>query len=716
MTDPATNSPINSDRELYTEVRSHYSMWTQDNQQRMRRKNGWNDVTDAYWGRLPDNWPYISHTIVPILRTSLIEKNARLLNAKLQGKLIPREGGDTISSIINNAILDYQWDSANHNGSMLTKFEISDMDTRLYGSKYAYVYWRYEEDEKGDVVFDGNEMMPLDIRDCGIDPIASGIKDAKWFQLRTWEQIEDLEKQTINGKPMFKNLDKLKTSIMSKANKKSATRPEYTPRVKQLETLTDRMGQDMAFPVAKIVTEFRTDKWITFSPDFDLILRDIPNPYNHHKIPIAQLRYYPIQDEPNGESEVEAVLPLWLAIQATVCAFMDEMILKIRPPLKVIENAARVETIQYGPEAQWLVDRQDAIEEMASTGSTLQYFQTSYQVLTNAFNLAMGDLSENTQQFDPFSQGKKTATEIKVSNQQQNSRDQKNQNDLIEFIKDIMMMWLENNKQFLFSDPNEVEHILRIVGVGQFAKLKQMGLDDYVLVDGAEDTIADVVAQMGGNVTDNQLEQMYNAASMPKYPVILNPKEKDPSKIKMKPKMVVNGNIADISVQPADLDGTYDYIPDVKSMSMGAAQNRLQAQQQIIQMALNPAVTMMLYYEGWRMKVKDVLEDSFQSSGYSDAESIFEQLPQGGGMPFTGGNIRETVNYKDLPPELQQQLAMRAGLMPMGQPQQGQQPMQPGQPGQQGMQGQPQMMGQQGYGQNQPPSATPMQGPQLNGR
>lgn len=618
--------------DLYTELSSHYRMWTQDNDQRMKRKNGWNDITDAYWGKLPKSWPYISHTVIPILRTSLIEKNGRLLNSKLQGRLIPREGGDTTSAIINNAILDFQWDSANDNGSMLTKFEISDMDTRLYGSKYAHIYWKYEVDDQGNTIFDGNEMMPLDIRDCGIDPSASGIKDAKWFQLRTWEKLEDLQNASIGGKPMYKNIDKLTRVISEKQNKRSATRREYTPRVKQIEGLTDRTGQDVAFPVVKLVTEFRRDRWITFSPDFDLILRDIPNPYNHKKIPIAQLRYYPIQDEPNGESEVEAVLPLWLAIQATVCAYMDEMILKIRPPLKVIENAARVETIQYGPEAQWLVDRQDAVMEMESNGNTLQYFQTTYQVLTSAFNLAMGDLSQGTSNFDPFSQQKKTATEINATSQQQRVRDQKNQNDLIEFIKDIMMMWLENNKQFLFSDPKQVEYVLRIIGIDQFNRLKQKGLDAYELIPGAEDTISDIVAQMGGVVTDFQIQQMYDAATMPKHPVILNPKEKDVTKIKMKPKMTVHGDYADVSVTPADLEGTFDYIPDVKSMAIGATQEIIKAKLSAINLLTqNPIVMQSLVQEGWRPKFKELLESSFEDTGISDAGRFFEKADVGQG-------------------------------------------------------------------------------------
>jgi hypothetical protein len=624
-----------NDETLLLEVQSHYKMWTDDNQKRMNRKNGWNAITDAYWGHLPNDWPYISRTVIPILRTSLIEKNGRLLNSKLRGKLVPREGGDTVSAILNNAILDYQWDNANENGSMLTKFEIADLDTRLYASKFVDVYWRYTCDEDGNVLYDGNELRPLDIRDCGIDPTSSGIKDAKWFQIRTWDKIADLESMTLGGKPMFKNLAKLKRAYKDSLNSKSATKTEYTPRGKQLQGLEDRTGQDMAFPVVKVVVERRADKWIYFSPDFDILLGVTPNPYNHKKLGIAQLRYYPIQDDPLGESEAEPVLPLWIAIQATVCAYMDEMILKIRPPLKVIENAARVETIQYGPEAQWLVDRQDAIEEMRGNGDTLQYFQTTFQVLTSAFNLAMGDLSQGTSQFDPFGQDKKTATEVKATVSQQNSRDQKNQNDLIEFIKDIMMMWVSNNKQFIFSDPTQLEYMVRIVGADQFNRLMQMGLADNELVEGTEESISEIVSQMGGNITDFQLQQLYEAGSMPKYPVILNPKEKDPSKIKMKPKMMVEGEIADVSIVPADLEGTYDYIPDVKSMAMGASDSLNQARSAALdRITNNPMIIELLNAEGYKPKIREMLEDDLEGAGLTDAERYFEKI----GPVETAGN------------------------------------------------------------------------------
>ena len=73
------------------EVKEHYNQWTEDMEKRLNRKNGYNDVTDAYWGRLPDDWPYMSRVVDPRIRTSLNEKNGRLLNSKLRGRVVPRD-------------------------------------------------------------------------------------------------------------------------------------------------------------------------------------------------------------------------------------------------------------------------------------------------------------------------------------------------------------------------------------------------------------------------------------------------------------------------------------------------------------------------------------------------------------------------------------------------------------------------------------------------
>jgi len=639
-----------ADEELLKEVMSHYEAWTNDRDQRMNRKYGWDDITDAYYGQLPDDWPFTSRTTDPRIRTSLIEKNARLLNSKLKGRLVPRESGDIITARINNIKLDFDWDNANEGGSMLTKLSICDMDTRLYQSKFALAKWKCTYDEDGKIKFEGNEMIPLDIRDCGMDFSASHIKNAKWFQYQTWEFIEDLENETdTSGKPLFKNLGKIKKAIKDRKTDTgltSSTRnDQYTGRIKTLKGLEDRVGTDMAFPVLLVCHELRNDKWIDFAPEYEEIIREIDNPYRHGKIPVAQLRYYPIQDDPLGESEVESVIPLWRAIQATLCAYMDEVILKMRPPLKIIEGAARLETIIYNPEAQWLISRPDAVTEMQSNGESVRYFETTYQALISAFNTAMGMMSQGTSSVDAFAK-QKTATEINAAVKQQNARDEKNQTDLGEFIKDIMMFWLSNNKQFLFTDPKKHEHLLRVIGKENFDYFKQAGMDEMILSPEATQTIADIILQ-NPNTTEEELQQMIDAGSLPKYPVITNPEEKDPLNYKLKPKMSINdtGDVAEIYATDEDFQGDFDYIADVKSMSMGAGNELMQGRQNAIaSLTTNPVVLQLLAGEGYRPKVKELLESSFEDLGLKDAGRFFEKLPPPQPMQNVDPNTGQPIN------------------------------------------------------------------------
>lgn len=624
--------------DILTEVLNHYAAWTDDMDKELTREGGMNDVTDAYYGKLPDNWPFLSRTTDPRIRTAILEKNARLVNGKLRGRLVPRENGDVLGARINNAVIDYQWDSANDGGSMTTKIAICDIDTRLYKSKFALVKWKYEEKD-GKVIFCGNEMYPLDIRDCGIDYNATHIRDAVWFQHRSWEYLEELENQSdVDGKPIFKNISKIKSEIKKKSVEAPSDKRSnaYTSRIKELRGKEDRSGTDPAFPVLEVVTEYRRDRWITFLPQYATIIRDIPNPYKHGKIPVAQLRYYPIQDDPLGESEVEAVIPLWKAIQATVCGYMDEVMLKMRPPLKVIEGAARIETIQYGPEVQWLVTRPDAITEMQSNGEAVRYFQTTYSALVSAFNQAMGMMSQGTGGIDPFNP-QKTATEVRASVSQQNARDQKNQQDLIEFIKDIVLMWLANNKQFLFQDPDKHELVMRIVGNDNFEYFKRAGLDQMYVPDEAMTMISDIVTNYP-DMTDLQLQELYESAKVPKFPVYENPKEKDPAKIRMKAKMEVNdmGDGAKLYITPDDIVGEFDYIADVKSMSVGADMEMTAARQEAIQLVTtNPNVVQLLSLEGYRPKVKDLLVANFEDKGLRDADRFFEKYEQ---SPTQAGN------------------------------------------------------------------------------
>lgn len=625
--------PQTEGEDIYLQVDAHYNMWKEDNDTRMYRENGWNDVTDGYWGKLPDDWPYNSRVTDPRIRSSLIEKNGRLLNSKLRGRVAGRDGeSDPLKARIQNAILDFQWDSATDGGSMLEKWGEMDMDTRLYASKFALVPWKNEKDSEGQVIFDGNEFHPLDIRDCGLDPSATHIRDAKWFQHRKWVHLDDLRKlnDTDSPEPMYPGLDALldKIAMDDRANYKSDRRDnEYTNRILHLKGLSDRVGEDKSFPVCEIVTEYRKDRFITFSPKYKCILRDIKNPYKHRKIPIVQLRYYKISGDPHGESEVEPVLPIWRAIQATVCGYLDNMNIHMRPPLKIIESAVRIETVIFEPEGQMLMDRPDGVTEFESSPHPMQLFQTTYSSLIAAFNQAMGDMSQAVAQENPFSGDEKTAREVKFIEKQQNQRDQKNQTSLSDAIQDMMSMWISNNQQFLFTDMKKKEYLIKILGGEMFSYFERAGLADYTVNPENMKMLGDIVMQ-DPNVSDDDLMVMADAAREPLYPVVENPEETNPLNIKVKPKMSIDEmhDGAELSIVPDDLVGLYDYIPDVQSMSSGAIQENKEGMKNMYDIITSPNTTQLLAQDGWTIDAKAVITDLANSIGRQDADKYFKQI------------------------------------------------------------------------------------------
>lgn len=626
-----------AENQILSEVQEHYQQWTDDRDTRLDRENGWNDVLDAFFGRLPDNWPYLSRVVDPRLRTTIIEKKARLTNSKLRGRLVPREGGDILSARINNALLDFQWDNAQDGGSMNHKWGLMDQDARLFGSCFGLVTWKYEtktdDDGEEKVIFNGNEFRYLDVRDVGLIN-GQNVRDAKWVQVSEFLTLDELENENqLPGEPKWKNLEELKQLMENDAQDRKEN--NYVSRIKSLKGIEDRLGDDRSFPVIEVVTEYRRNRWITFSPRHNLILRDIENPYEHGKIPLVQLKYFPLSDDPWGESEVESVLPLWRAIQATICGFLDTMNLHMRPPLKVTEAGVRMETIEWTPDAVWIMDRVDNVQEHQGSGEPLKYFQQTYSALVSAFNTAMGDASQGVGGVDPFNPDK-TATEVNDIARQRNVRDQDNQNALSDALKDMMQMWLSNNKQFLFADPKMSEYLLKIIGEKDFSFFKRLGLDQSTVTTETTREIADIVGQMNGEVSDLQMQELFNAGETPMYPVVENPGEKNPENIRIKPKMRVDesGIEAEISLVPEDLNGTYDYVPDVKSMGAGSDSELQQARKQATDLLFNNQnVLQLLQQEGVKPNAKEILTEIFEDSGTKDATRFFSQIQdQNGGV------------------------------------------------------------------------------------
>lgn len=617
-------APIDKKKDTYPEMDQlmlHYSRVRQDMDTRRTRKNGWNEIVTAYMGRLPANWPFISVVTDPRIRTTILEKTARLLNGKLQGKLIPRNEGSLVKAKIMNSILDFNWDVADQGGSMIEKVALTDQTTRMFGAGFNLEYW--------DTVKNINESKVIDQRDIGFDGSATHIRNARWVQVREFTSWDKLAERGYDVKKLKRMAAKGEVTSQFRSS-------SYEDIVKANRGLQDRVGEldDPVNPILEIITEYTPRDFTIFLPRGGVIVDQGPNPYKHGKIPITQLRYYPLGSDIYGESEVESVLPIQRAINALLCGFIDEMILNMRPPLKVSSTGVRIETIQYGPGALWVMQNPNLVREMEFSPQVIAAFNSTYPALIAAFNTAMGDQSLGISTVKG-KMDEKTATEVNALEKQQNNRDQYNQLYLAEFLKDKMMMWVSNIQQYMFDDPEKKMHVMKILGKDKINEFSQMKLDGADIPDYAIKEIQETIKATGGNIDPAQIDSILKDIAVPTNPVIENPEETDPEKFIVHRKLEIDDNMeeAKLYITKEDMEGDYDYIADVTSMATGTLSQQKAARAQVFQTMINPTVIQQLAAQQMQPNMKDTLIRMYEDAGINDAEMYFEPMKQ---LPVQG--------------------------------------------------------------------------------
>jgi hypothetical protein len=656
--------------DTFSQLKRHYQLATQETD---KRRTGvgrvgaisFDESDELFRSWLNEKkWPYDALLFDPRVFTFILEKNARLFSNKIQGRLIPREGGDVLSAQVNSELLDFQWDQASHDSTMLEKWSLMDLNTRKYGSSFALCKWRYEVDSKKKVVFDGPEMKVLNNRDCLPDPTATSIESCNWFQVREYVTLQDLEQvnDQSRDKPVYKNLDQLRDSVGGDSTHGGDTRDtNWISRNRTISGLTsDPYGQDDVFKTVELVTEYRKDKWYTFSPKHGVILREIDNPYGNYEIPIVMLRYFVIDDDLYGLSEIEPVKSLQKAINALVSQYVDEINQKLYSPI-AIGPGVRQHTLEWGKGARWQMNNPMTDYRLVeSQSNAAQYFNNTYSMLVSAFMNAIGETSLGVSNIGAF-QKDKTATEVKQLVQQRNARDAKNQNSLSESIKRQMMLWHQMNQKMLFTDPEQRSYIIRIVGKDAIEYFQQQGLDKYGLTSEAA-----TLAQQNPDMNPQSLET-------PLYPVNTG-SEKEP---KVVPKFSYNrvGRVGSLVVEPEDLKGSFDFIADVQSMQLGAGDDERSGRDMAMKTILQSPVTVqLLQQDKVKPKFRELLVAWLDDNGFKDAEKYFEAIPQDDSVSMQSELMKKmgapsqqkppstAINYKDLPPEGQSQLAQQAGL------------------------------------------------------
>src|SRR5258708_3037929 len=577
-----------------------------------------------------NTWPYDALLFDPRIFTFIWEKTSRLIANKPEPKLTPREGGDVLMAKINNMLLSYQWDQAKNGGTMLSKWAMMDMNTRKYGAAFGLCKWRYEKSNKGIVVFDGPEFTVLNNRDVAHDLAATSIENCNWFQVRQYVTFHELERvnDMARKNPIYKNLDKLHAAISQENQGGGDTRGlNWTSRNRQISKLeVDPIGKDPAFKTIEIITEYRRDRWITFSPRHGVILRDIANPYDNYELPIIMLRYYAIDDDLYGLSELEPIKGLQKAVNALLCQYVDEINQHLYSPV-AIGPGVRQHTLEWGKGARWIMNNpMTDFRLVESKSNATAYFNTTYSVLVAAMMNALGESSLGISNTQPYSKDK-TATEVQSLNMQRNARDNFQQLMLQDSMSRMLMLWHSMNQHMLFTDPNQPFYVIRVVGRELIQDFQDLGLGDDILPD------EHLQVMLEQQITDPQAQQQY---MRPKHPVNIGSGATPNTVHKLESDS--KGNTGQLYVTRSDLEGTYDYQVDIQSMSVNMNDQRKQARQTTVSLLVtNPNVSALLQQDQTKPKFKELLISWLEELGWTDADRYFEPIPQNPMGPLMGG-------------------------------------------------------------------------------
>src|SRR3990167_2772359 len=616
------------EREIYWQVKRHYDLSREDLE---TRYTDWNKKDELFRSHINEKgWPYSAMVFDPRVFTAIFEKSARLLANKPKGRLVPREGGDALGAKINNALLDYQWDDAERvdGEPMLAKWARMDMNARKYGASFALCKWHFEKraigKEKTQVIwFDGPTFTPWNNRDVLHNPSYSSIR--KWIQLREWVTLDELQRvnDTARGKPGYKNLDIIRDSLSKEKRGGGDMRSNaWTSRNLSIKGLQDFMGRDEVFKTFEFITEYRDDRWISFAPKYGVILRDIPNPYIHGRIPVVQLKYYPIDEDIYGLSEIEPVEKLQKALNALVNQYLDAINMSLYTPIKVRTASVQLHTLEFGPGKKWLMNdpSSDVLPYETSSAGVAEFAQT-YRFIVGAMQEALGETSAAVSQLVP-GQSERTATEINELSLQRNVRDNFNQVFLGEALKDQMMFWYQMNQQLLFDKQNR-QRVIRIVGRDAVAFFENVGISEKGIPDKTIQTLTS--PEMEEVITDPSFD--FNSVMEPLFPVS-TPEGNVP-----KMEVGEGGEMASVVIEPEDLSGNYDYVADVKSMS-NPEPAVVNALTQLTVFAKDTAAVQARMMDGQRLKLSEVEKDLFELLGLKNADKYYERsqdvLSQGG--------------------------------------------------------------------------------------
>lgn len=304
--------------------------------------------------------------------------------------------------IIPNA--DSQYD-------FLTKLRIWDIYSRVYGSMPALVDYRVDDD------YIGPDMWLIHPRAFFPQAGCINISQMAFCQVSTWVDIDFLKSR---DKSKWKNIPELIKKVKTGGKTRQQSEQKYLPvNERNNNNIQSETGD---FAQCELLTEYRKDRWITYSKDYNLIVRDIKNPQDNNELPIVMKHCFPLLDRLYGLAEFERGHTLQYAANSLVNLYMDGVQMSIFPPLLIEQNGIVASSIEYKAKAKWLMMRQGSIDQLKISPQGMNTFNSTYSFLKSQM-LNLGATTDTAVSKDDDPGMGKTPQALKMQAGREGARD-----------------------------------------------------------------------------------------------------------------------------------------------------------------------------------------------------------------------------------------------------------------------------------------------------
>ncbi len=347
------------------------------------------------------------------LQNLVIDGSCRVMAQFPTGKIQALSKNDRGKNVLMNLVLDkYILKNANAQHDMFTKFRMWNMYSRIYGSMPALVDWRVDED------YVGPEFYLIHPRHMRPQNGKTTIQDCDYVFVDNWVSVAWLKKR---NRQIWKHVDELVEKVKEAGDSKASAKPEDLSYQEQQEQ-AGFTAEDGNFAQVMLRTRYEKNRWVTYAPKYDYVLRDIPNPQNNGEIPIVMKHCFPLQDRFYGLGEFERGKTLAYAINSLVNLYMDGVKMSIFPPVILNANGIVPSSIRYEPGAKWLETEANAIRFPQISPQGMNTFQSTYGFL-QAKLLNTGASTDTSVSKDTDQNFGKTPEALKMQGARESARD-----------------------------------------------------------------------------------------------------------------------------------------------------------------------------------------------------------------------------------------------------------------------------------------------------